>query len=57
MDHLGVLGQEGERLARAAAADLGAPVPSCPGWSATDLVVHLGEVSLTAGLAAGIDRD
>lgn len=45
MDHLGVLGQEGERLARAAGGgDLAAPVPSCPGWSVRDLVVHVGEV-------------
>ena len=34
-----------ERLAVAVAwADLRAPVPSCPGWSTYDLVVHLGNV-------------
>ncbi len=34
-----------ERLAVAVAwSDLRAPVPSCPGWSAYDLVVHLGNV-------------
>jgi mycothiol maleylpyruvate isomerase-like protein len=25
-------------------ADLTAPVPSCPGWSVYDLVIHLGAV-------------
>lgn len=34
-----------ERFAlTAAAADVSAPVPSCPGWSAYDLVCHLGNV-------------
>jgi uncharacterized protein (TIGR03083 family) len=30
----------------AGAADLDAPVPSCPGWKLTDLVRHVGEVYL-----------
>ena len=31
-----------------ATADLAAPVPSCPGWTVADLVVHLGETHLWA---------
>ncbi len=30
----------------AAAVELSAPVPSCPGWSMTDLVVHVATVYL-----------
>jgi uncharacterized protein (TIGR03083 family) len=31
-----------------AGADLGAPVPPCPGWTVADLVAHLGETHLWA---------
>jgi len=42
LEHLRV---EGERLERVAlAADLERPVPTCPGWSVADAVVHTGEV-------------
>jgi uncharacterized protein (TIGR03083 family) len=34
------------RLREVAAKDLDAPVPSCPGWSVTDLVRHVAEVYL-----------
>lgn len=32
--------------AAAVSAGMGAPVPSCPGWTAADLVAHVGEVYL-----------
>jgi uncharacterized protein (TIGR03083 family) len=42
LDHLRA---EGERLERVAlAADLDRPVPTCPGWTVADAVVHTGEV-------------
>ncbi|HEX4812030.1 MAG TPA: maleylpyruvate isomerase N-terminal domain-containing protein, partial [Nonomuraea sp.] len=48
MDRVAFFRREVERFlaaARAAAAAGGAPVvPSCPGWSVADLVVHLGSV-------------
>ena len=31
-----------------AEADLGAAVPSCPGWTVAELVAHLGETHLWA---------
>jgi uncharacterized protein (TIGR03083 family) len=34
------------RLREVAARDLSAPVPSCPGWTVTDLVYHVAEVYL-----------
>ena len=39
-------------LATVRAADLAAAVPSCPGWSVTDLVDHLGRVHLWAAHSA-----
>jgi uncharacterized protein (TIGR03083 family) len=42
-DHLAALRHEGERLAEAAARDLHAPVPSCPGWTVADLLAHTGD--------------
>jgi uncharacterized protein (TIGR03083 family) len=45
LDYLGHLARESARFASvldATAAD--APVPSCPGWTADDLLWHLGEV-------------
>jgi uncharacterized protein (TIGR03083 family) len=44
-DLLLALARDGEAFADVCAdADLGAPVPSCPGWTVADLVYHLGEV-------------
>ena len=44
-----------------AGADLAAPVPRCPGWTVTDVVVHLGEVHVWAEqclrLGDPIERD
>jgi len=43
--YLAVLATEATTLAAAAEeAGLGANVPTCPGWSVADLVLHLGEV-------------
>ena len=45
LDHLGRFVLAAERFADdLAAVDLGAPVPSCPGWTAYDLATHLGNV-------------
>lgn len=41
---LAAIRTEGDRLFRAAAKDLTAEIPSCPGWNATDLVGHIGAV-------------
>ena len=41
---LAAIRTEGDRLFRAAAKDMTAEVPSCPGWKVTDLVGHLGVV-------------
>jgi uncharacterized protein (TIGR03083 family) len=38
------LRRDNERVARAAAQGLDLAVPSCPGWTMSDLVWHLGEV-------------
>lgn len=44
-DHLAALRADGRRFAEAAvAAGSAAPVPTCPGWSVRDLVLHLGGV-------------
>jgi uncharacterized protein (TIGR03083 family) len=44
-DFIKILRQEGSRLADAAAgAGLGALVPTCPGWTVRDLLVHTGAV-------------
>lgn len=41
-EHLAVIPREAEALARAATeAGLDAPVPTCPGWTVQDLVVHM----------------
>ena len=43
--YLAVLATESRELAAAAAeAGLDAPVPTCPGWTINDLVLHVGEV-------------
>jgi uncharacterized protein (TIGR03083 family) len=45
LSYLAALERDGEAFADScAAADLQAPVPSCPGWSVADLVWHLAEV-------------
>ena len=43
--YLAVLASEAKELASAAQeAGLDAPVPTCPGWTVNDLVLHVGEV-------------
>jgi uncharacterized protein (TIGR03083 family) len=42
--YLETIRTEGTRLFHSAAKDMKAPVPSCPGWTVTDLVEHLGIV-------------
>jgi uncharacterized protein (TIGR03083 family) len=43
--HLEAVRREGEALAAAArGGDLGAAVPTCPGWTLADLVLHVGMV-------------
>jgi uncharacterized protein (TIGR03083 family) len=45
LDYLGHIASESARFARVlGAADPDAPVPSCPDWTAADLLWHLGEV-------------
>ncbi len=39
--YLDALGRESTALATAARRDLTAPIPSCPGWTMTTLVMHL----------------
>jgi uncharacterized protein (TIGR03083 family) len=41
---VGLLRADGEALARAAEGALDRDVPSCPGWTVTDLVAHTGQV-------------
>lgn len=43
-DALGAIEHHTRGLAEAAGRDLAAPVPTCPGWSAADLVVHVTRV-------------
>lgn len=43
-DYLEALRRDGDALLHAAGRDLDAPVPSCPGWSALDLLTHVGRV-------------
>jgi uncharacterized protein (TIGR03083 family) len=54
-DMLALIEDRSNALRSAAAGNLDARVPGCPGWSVRDLVVHLGEVHLfwTAAVAAG----
>ena len=40
--HRDWLAEEGRLLAAALEGDATAPVPTCPGWSVTDLVAHVG---------------
>jgi uncharacterized protein (TIGR03083 family) len=54
-DMLTTIEERSTVLRSAAAGNLDARVPGCPGWSVHDLLVHLGEVHLfwTAAVAAG----
>lgn len=50
MDYIAHLRADSERFVQAlAACDPSAPVPSCPEWTAADLLWHLGEVQLFWG--------
>jgi hypothetical protein len=52
------LGADFGRLREVAAgADLGAPVPTCPGWTMTDLLRHVGEVYLHKTECMRLGRD
>jgi uncharacterized protein (TIGR03083 family) len=42
--YLALIAADGERLAAVAAGHLDDPVPTCPGWTVTDLVEHTGAV-------------
>ena len=53
--YLEQLAQNSERLADAAAAGTDAPVPSCPGWTVTDLLDHC--VRATTGRARSSSRE
>jgi uncharacterized protein (TIGR03083 family) len=45
LDHVGLFARAAERFTdRVGAADLGAAVAGCPGWTAYDVVTHLGNV-------------
>ncbi|ROP38769.1 maleylpyruvate isomerase family mycothiol-dependent enzyme [Saccharothrix texasensis] len=44
IDHLAVVEEYSGSFTEAVAGNLGAPVPSCPGWTVDDLVAHLAEV-------------
>lgn len=64
MDHLTAIVRESARFRAALVdADPGAPVPTCPGWSADDLLHHLAEVQdfwayvLREGVTDEPDRD
>ena len=57
--YLAVLASEANALASAAEeAGLDAPVPTCPGWTVRDLVLHLGEVHrwATAAITSGATK-
>ena len=59
-DCVAALQQKTTRFAdRVADADLASSVDSCPGWSVSDLVVHLGDVHrwATTAILEGIDAD
>jgi hypothetical protein len=42
--YIATIVDEAEALTDAASRDLTAQVPSCPDWSAADLVYHIGDV-------------
>jgi len=55
--YLGHLRAEGNQLADVAdAADLDRPVPTCPGWTVRDAVVHTGEVFAHKGAVLKLGR-
>jgi uncharacterized protein (TIGR03083 family) len=59
-DHVAALESAvGRFAALAAPVDLATPIPSCPGWSANELVVHLGDVHrwATGAIVEGRDVD
>jgi len=49
---LATLRTDADRLVELAGGDLSVPVPTCPGWSLGDLLVHLGRVHRWAAVAA-----
>ncbi|MCF0093829.1 hypothetical protein B0E54_02669 [Micromonospora sp. MH99] len=49
--YLDCLAADFARLRAVAPTDLGAPVPTCPGWSVADLTRHVGDVYLHKTLA------
>lgn len=52
------VGRSGRRLADAAAGHLDDPVPTCPGWTVTDLIEHLSLVlTFWPAVAAGRAQD
>ena len=52
--YLAVIASEATLLASAAdEAGLDAPIPTCPGWTMSDLVLHMGEVHRWATAAVG----
>ncbi len=54
---LEVIGQAGADVAaRAGAAELSVPVPTCPGWSVADLVAHQGMVHRWAVAVLSLDE-
>jgi uncharacterized protein (TIGR03083 family) len=59
VDLLANLRTDGERLVALADGDLDAPVPTCPGWTLGDLLVHLGRVHrwATAAVATAPDDE
>jgi uncharacterized protein (TIGR03083 family) len=55
--YLEVIAEAGAELAaRAGAAEPGAPVPTCPGWSVADLVAHQGMVHRWAAANLRLDE-
>ncbi|MFD1146393.1 maleylpyruvate isomerase family mycothiol-dependent enzyme [Saccharothrix hoggarensis] len=44
IDHTGVVEEYSRSFTEAVEGNLGAPVPTCPGWTVADLVAHLAEV-------------
>jgi uncharacterized protein (TIGR03083 family) len=61
MDYLDALRRDGDALISAAAHSPDAPVPSCPGWTTTDLLVHVCRiyryVAVQARSDEPVDRD
>ena len=49
------LGRDGHRMADLARGDLGATVPTCPGWALRDLLAHTGAVHRWLAEGARVD--